>query len=87
MNVQKVFEALSEEHRRNILHLLKQGPMTVGQIQTHFAITGASLSHHLRKLKEADLVIVKKQGQNRVYQIHTTVFEDMATVIFDFFQK
>lgn len=73
-----VFEALADENRRKILDLLKTQEMSVGEIGEHFDISGASLSHHLNKLKAADLVLKKRQGQSIIYSIHTSVFEDMT---------
>jgi DNA-binding transcriptional ArsR family regulator len=85
MKIQDVFEALADPNRRAILELLKKNEMSVGEIARHFEITGASLSHHLNKLKAADLVISKRNGQTMIYAIHTTVFEDMSGLLIDLF--
>ena len=85
MKLQTVIEALADPNRRKILELLKDGEKSVSEIARHFAITGASLSHHLNKLKAAELVIAKRQGQSIYYSIHTTVFEDIAKVMADLF--
>ena len=45
--IDAVFKALSDQNRREILNLLKKGDMPVKEINTHFNITMASLSHHL----------------------------------------
>ena len=85
--MQKVLEAISDPTRRKILNLLKEGERSVGQLSEHFEITGASMSHHLNKLKSADLVIARRQGQSIFYEIHTTVFEDAAQSVIHFFQN
>jgi DNA-binding transcriptional ArsR family regulator len=85
MKFQQVFEALADPNRRRILEVLKKGEKTVGEIAAYFEITGASLSHHLNKLKAADLVLTRRQGQNIYYSLHTTVFEDVASFAADFF--
>jgi ArsR family transcriptional regulator, arsenate/arsenite/antimonite-responsive transcriptional repressor len=85
MNFQVVLEALADPNRRRILEVLKGGELSVGEIAEHFEITGASLSHHLNKLKSADLVLAKRRGQNILYSIHTTVFEDVAQQAATFF--
>ncbi|MEN9826663.1 MAG: hypothetical protein RI953_2408 [Pseudomonadota bacterium] len=87
MKIQLVFEALSDTTRRRILELLKEQELSVSEIAAHFDITGASLSHHLAKLKAADLVTTRRQGQQIFYAIHTSVFEDMATFSANFFSK
>jgi DNA-binding transcriptional ArsR family regulator len=87
MKIQLVFEALSDNTRRRILELLKKQDLNVAEIAVHFDISGASLSHHLSKLKAAELVIAKRQGQQIIYSIHTTVFEDVAKFSIEFFSK
>ncbi len=85
MKIQVVFEALADENRRKILDLLKKKEMSVGELGEKFDISGASLSHHLNKLKAADLVISRRKGQNIYYSIHTTVFEDVAQSLIQIF--
>jgi DNA-binding transcriptional ArsR family regulator len=87
MKIQLVFEALSDTTRRRILELLKAQELSVSEIAAHFDITGASLSHHLAKLKAADLVTTRRQGQQIFYAIHTSVFEDMTAFSANFFSK
>ena len=84
--MQEVMEAISDPTRRKILDLLKKKEMSVGELHKHFDITGASLSHHLSKLKAADLVLATRKGQNIHYSIHTSVFEDAAKMVIEFFQ-
>lgn len=86
MKIQDVFEALSDENRRRILELLKKKDLSVSEIAQNFNITGASLSHHLNKLKSAELVTTRRQGQSIIYSIHTSVFEDVALFSSDFFE-
>lgn len=85
--MQNVLEAISDPNRRKILDLLKQKEMSVGELHEHFDISGASLSHHLNKLKSADLVLTTRRGQSIYYSIHTSVFEDVAKLIIDFFDS
>lgn len=82
-----VFKALSDKNRRKILSLLKKRDMTVGEIQKHFSITPASLSHHLDILKRANLVIAEREGQFIKYSLNTSVFEDVAQLFFNFFNS
>lgn len=85
--MQKVLEAISDPNRRKILDLLKQKQRSVGEIHEHFEISGASLSHHLNKLKAADLVLATRRGQTIIYSIHTSVFEDAAKSVLEFFDS
>ena len=86
-SIQKVLEAISDPTRRKILDLLKKSDMTAGELGTHFDISGPSMSHHLNKLKAADLVQTTRQGQSIVYSINTSVFEDTAQFVVEFFQN
>lgn len=85
--MQEVLEAISDPTRRSILDLLKQGEMTAGELGAHFDISGPSMSHHLNKLKAADLVITRRNGQSIYYTINTSVFEDAAQFVVSFFQS
>ncbi len=84
--MQTVLEAISDPTRRKILDLLKQGEMTAGELGQQFDISGPSMSHHLNKLKAADLVITRRNGQSIYYAINTSVFDDAAQFVIGFFQ-
>jgi DNA-binding transcriptional ArsR family regulator len=82
---ERVFAALADANRRKILALLKHGSLSAGEIANHFAITKGSLSHHFNVLKSADLIRCERRGQRIVYSINTTVFDDLASVLFELF--
>lgn len=71
------FKALSDPVRRQILELLKKGPMSAGEIGAHFDMTGATISYHLKILKQADLVFEKREKNYIFYQLNTTVLEEI----------
>lgn len=73
----KVFQALNDETRRQIIDLLKEEDMTAGEIAEHFDISKPSISHHLDKLKRADLVTAVRDGQFISYSLNTTVLDDI----------
>lgn len=73
----KVFQALNDETRRQIIDLLKEEDMTAGEIAEHFDISKPSISHHLDKLKQADLVTAVRDGQFISYSLNTTVLDDI----------
>ena len=81
-----VFQALADPTRRKILSLLKERDMTPGELGEGFSITKPSLSHHLDILKRADLVDTERQGQNIVYSLNVSVFDEMVAAIMDVFQ-
>ncbi|PLX15565.1 MAG: transcriptional regulator [Candidatus Muiribacterium halophilum] len=82
-----IFKALADPNRRKILKLLREKDMFVGDILENLNITGASLSHHLQILKNADLVLSEKKGQYVEYSLNTTVFQDVLKWIYDITDK
>lgn len=80
----ETMRALSDPNRRKILTVLKRGDMPVGEILAHLDITGASLSHHLSALKRADLVSSRRDGQQIIYSLNLSVFEEVIKEISKF---
>jgi DNA-binding transcriptional ArsR family regulator len=81
--VQEVFKALGDETRRRILLMLRDGDLTAGAIASVFDISKPSISHHLNILKTAGLVTSERRGQEIVYSLDTTVFQDVLTYFLD----
>ncbi|WP_277989492.1 MULTISPECIES: autorepressor SdpR family transcription factor [unclassified Corallococcus] len=86
MRTQEVFKAISDPTRRRVLKLLQGGSKSAGELAEAFDITKGSLSHHFNVLKAADLVRCERRGQQIVYSLNTTVFEDVAAVLLDLFK-
>lgn len=86
-SIQLVLEAISDPTRRRILDLLKKRSMSAGELGSHFDISAPSMSHHLNKLKTADLVQTERRGQSIVYSINTSVFEDAAQFVLEIFRS
>ncbi len=86
MRTQEVFKAISDPTRRKVLSLLQSGSKTAGELAEAFEITKGSLSHHFNVLKAADLVRCERRGQQIVYSLNTTVFEDVAALLLDLFR-
>ncbi|MDF2656756.1 MAG: ArsR family transcriptional regulator [Bacillota bacterium] len=86
-NQNSVFKALSDPTRRKILQLLKERDLTAGEIADSFSISKPSISHHLNLLKQADLVMDERQGQNIVYSLNTTVFQELLGFFLNFIDK
>ena len=79
---QQLFLALAEPTRRRVIEMLaKRGKMSASEICDRFKVTPQDISRHLRVLREAELVIVERRAQQRIYRVNTaTVFllEDWA---------
>jgi ArsR family transcriptional regulator, arsenate/arsenite/antimonite-responsive transcriptional repressor len=86
MRTQEIFKAISDPTRREVLKLLQGGSKTAGELAESFHMTKGSLSHHFNILKAADLVRCERRGQQQVYSLNTTVFEDVAALLMDLFR-
>lgn len=63
------FQALAEPRRRAILRLVRDQPRPVNEIAEHFDVTQQAISQHLKVLKDAGLVAVRPNGQQRLYVV------------------
>lgn len=77
------FKALADPTRRRILELLAQNELTAGEIAAQFDMTKPSVSHHLAILKSAGLVQDERHGQNIVYNVNMTVFQELMKWFYD----
>jgi ArsR family transcriptional regulator, repressor of sdpIR and other operons len=80
------FKALSDETRREILKMLRRGPRTSGQIAEQFHSSWPTISRHLAVLREGDLVITERKGQEIYYELNTSVFQDLVQHLMEWVQ-
>ena len=73
-----VFRALADPSRREMLRLLRAGPLTSGEIAAKFPTAWPTISRHLGVLRDAGLVLAERDGQQVVYELNTTVFSDLV---------
>ena len=83
MGLQNTLKALADPIRREILNLLKNGPLSAGEIVDHFSVTGSSISRHLSVLKEADLIRDRREGKFIYYELNASVLEEIMLWITD----
>lgn len=79
MGFAETFKALSDPTRREILNLLRNGPLSAGEIVEHFDMTGATISHHLSILKYAGIIDDEKRGKYIYYYLNTSVLDDVLS--------
>ncbi len=82
MAINETLKAISDPVRRDILTMLKKGRMSAGEIAEKFNLTGATVSYHLSKLKNADLISEQKEKNFIYYDLNTSVFEEVLTWIY-----
>ena len=72
------FRALADPTRRDILAMLRSGPRTSGEIAARFDSSWPTISRHLSVLRDADLVLTERKGQEIYYELNTSVFQDLV---------
>lgn len=77
MGFSETFKALNDPIRRDILMLLRNGSLSAGEIGSHFEMTGATISYHLKILKQADLIHEAKIKNFVYYELNTSVVEEL----------
>lgn len=63
--------------------MLKNGKKSAREIADKFNLTGATVSYHLAKLKNADLIAEQKYKNYIYYELNTSVFEEVLAWIYD----
>ena len=84
-NYADMFAALGAEPRLRILRaLLAAHPagMVVGEIQNDLGIAASTLSHHLEKLKNEDLIAVRRESTFLRYTANTAVLEELLGFLY-----
>ncbi|MEN2768297.1 ArsR/SmtB family transcription factor [Ornithinibacillus xuwenensis] len=66
--------ALAEPNRLQIVELLREGPLTVGEIAETLQIRQPQASKHLRVLGEAGIVAAHADANRRIYQLRKEPF-------------
>jgi DNA-binding transcriptional ArsR family regulator len=72
----KVFKALSDPTRRRVLQLLRERPMSAGELADHFAVSKPTMSAHFAVLQEAGLIDSEKTGRTITYRLVMSVLEE-----------
>lgn len=71
-----VFKAIADPTRRRVLQLLRERPMTAGELADHFTVSKPTMSAHFAVLQEAGLVEAEKNGRTIVYRLKMSVLEE-----------
>jgi DNA-binding transcriptional ArsR family regulator len=78
---ENLFKALADTQRRKILAMLRRSELPAGEIAGKLGLTPATVSHHLAKLKSADLVRTRREGQSRIYTLNLSVVEEALVLL------
>ena len=81
------FKALSDPARRDILEMLKNKPLSAGEIAKQIDMTQATVSYHLKVLKKADLIRENSKNNFIYYELNLTVLEELMMWLSDLKNK
>ncbi len=82
MGMNETLKAIADPVRRDILQMLRGGKKSAGEIAEKFNLTGATVSYHLSKLKNSDLISEEKYENFVYYELNASVFEEVLTWIY-----
>ncbi len=71
MDVERVFQALADNHRRHLLDLLFQADgQTLTELSAHLPMTRFGVMKHLDVLEEAGLIVTRKAGREKLHYLN-----------------
>jgi DNA-binding HxlR family transcriptional regulator len=77
----EIFKALGDPTRLRIMGLLVESPRTGKELSETLSVTPPTLSHHLAKLTDAELVSVTRDGQNRIFSLNEKGLRAVSRVV------
>lgn len=78
---------LGERTRRRVFELLRDGPMPVGELARKLPVSRPAVSQHLRVLKDAGLVVDRKSGTRRLYEIDPRGVAELRAWVDEFWNE
>jgi len=80
-SISSLLKLVGEESRLKILCILRQGKHCVCEVEEHLGLSQSLISHHLKDLKDAKLIVDEKKGQ-RIYYLLTDKGEQVTNLLF-----
>ncbi|MGX1929005.1 ArsR/SmtB family transcription factor [Flagellimonas sp. 2504JD4-2] len=73
--MERVFSALADSNRRQVVELLHQKDSTLLELHESFSISFQALSKHIKVLEEAQLVQKERRGKYRILSLNRSSME------------
>lgn len=73
----RVFLALANPVRRELLQILRTGPLAAGELSERFTLSRPAVAEHLRVLRDAGLVADAPSGRRRIYRLTAEPLADL----------
>lgn len=71
-------KALADVNRLRIVRRLADGPASIGELIDHVGLSQPLVSHHIRRLREAGLVISRRAGRETICSLRPEAFGEVA---------
>lgn len=68
-SIDRVFLALANPVRRQLLEILSRQPLSAGKLSERFELSRPAVAEHLKVLRDAGLVADEPQGRHRIYRL------------------
>lgn len=79
MDLERRFQALSDGKRLRILELLCEGERCVCELADELEVSQPLLSFHLKTLREAELVLDRRDGRWVYYALNAEALDELRT--------
>lgn len=79
----QIFKALAHPARRKIVAMLRDGPLTSGEIAQAFEMSWPSVTGHLKALRGASLVECERHGTSIRYRLQISAAEEAVSFLLD----
>lgn len=84
----KVFVALGDKHRQRILLTFDRGErLNVGQIVEVSTLSRSAISHHLKILHDANILLSEKIGKEVYFWVNRSVLDETLRDVLDYIRK
>lgn len=77
MNTDQLFEVLAEPKRRHMLDLMRVRERSVGELVQLMPLSQPGVSKHLRILREAGLVTLRKEAKQHLYRLNPLPLQEV----------
>ncbi|BDH58536.1 helix-turn-helix transcriptional regulator [Tsukamurella sp. PLM1] len=77
-NTDRVFLALANPVRRELLRILAAGPLAAGELSERFTLSRPAVAEHLKVLRDAGLVADSPAGRRRIYRLTAEPLADLG---------
>lgn len=86
--ISKVYTALGDEHRQRILLTFEPGErLNVGQIVEVSTLSRSAVSHHLKILRDAGVLLSEKRGKEVYFWINRDFLVEAMETVAEFIRR